>query len=167
MVAIAATACGQLTTVKEILFPGHKNEITYIYANNHEEMSRIESWMHDLSTWATRKGILNTSEMPVYSKTFYVDNLEVNYDESLNTEEWMTEPFETGVAEEPLQVEEWMAVPFESSNEEQNLVVEEWMTAPFTSSIGEKELEVEAWMTAPFNASEVAGPDGQDLSARN
>ena len=100
--------------------------------------------------------------------SFYVNNLEVSYENELRAESWMTEPFSNEL-EASDAVESWMTEPF--SNElEVSDAVELWMTEPFSNELEAAEAiepwmtemlyeeleagaEVESWMTIPVYAS--------------
>ena len=80
--------------------------------------------------------------------SFYVNNLEVSYENELRAESWMTEPFSNEL-EASDAVESWMTEPF--SNElEVSDAVELWMTEPFSNEL-EVSDAVELWMTEPFS----------------
>jgi hypothetical protein len=91
--------------------------------------------------------ISNTAAGPVISRTIHTSTVEVIFEEQLEVESWMTEPFEGGF-DRKLEVESWMTKPFETSLEE-TIEVEEWMTSPFEIAL-EEDILVETWMTAPF-----------------
>jgi len=81
--------------------------------------------------------------------SFYVNNLEVSYENELLAESWMTEPFSNEM-EAAENVESWMTEPF--SNElEAAEGIEPWMTQVLFEE-EESDVEVESWMTVPVYA---------------
>ena len=77
-----------------------------------------------------------------FGKTSVTDN--IDFENELMMESWMTSPFESSEAD--VVVETWMTISFDSN--EDDLVLENWMTLPFQSD--GNDLMVENWMTSPF-----------------
>jgi hypothetical protein len=80
--------------------------------------------------------------------SFYVNNLEVSYENELLAESWMTEPFSNEM-EAAETVESWMTEPFNNEMEAAE-TVESWMTEPFSNEMEAAET-VESWMAEPFS----------------
>jgi hypothetical protein len=80
--------------------------------------------------------------------SFYVNNLEVSYENELLAESWMAEPFSNEM-EAAETVESWMTEPF-SNEMEAAEAVESWMTEPFSNEMEAAEA-VESWMVEPFS----------------
>ena len=156
LVALTTTSFGQLSSIKERLFNKQNNKVEYItaeYSNN--ESSRIETWMHDLHSWASNRASRTSFEAPVVTRAIFIEHVEVIYEEELGLENWMATPFECCVGDEVLSLESWMTTPFKSEFAEEELCMETWMVAPFESTIVDEELILESWMTAPFEIAEV------------
>ena len=80
--------------------------------------------------------------------SFNVNNVEVSFENALETEAWMTESF-TNKIETTVTVESWMTESF--SNElEAEVEVENWMTESLSNEL-EAEMTVESWMTESFS----------------
>lgn len=80
------------------------------------------------------------------------ESAELEYEATLELEDWMTLPFEAGLLETELVLENWMTTSFAEESAEETMVVEDWMTTPFEISLQEESLEMEDWMNAPFFA---------------
>ena len=148
LVALTATSFGQRSSIRERLFNKSNNQVEFITADyNSDESSRIENWMHDLRSWASNKNSRDTYSAPVVTRTIFVEQADVVYEEQLGIESWMTTPFECAVAEEELGIESWMTAPFESNLTEEDLYLESWMTVPFESL---EDIEIEDWMATAW-----------------
>ena len=148
LVALTATSFGQRSSIKERLFNKQNNQVEYSTADySMNETSRIESWMHDVRSWASNRISRDTYKTPAVSQTIFVERIEVIYEDELHLESWMATPFESSIAEEEINLESWMATPFESSIAEEEITIESWMTTPFEAA---QDIEVEAWMTSAW-----------------
>lgn len=145
LVALATASFGQRTFSLERLLPAQNLDVPGILAENQTEANRIEIWMHDLHGRASSKMLWNVYEAPVVSRTIFVEEAEVVYDESLELETWMIVPFEKDLNEVELTLEPWMTSPFETNPLEDDLVLESWMTTSFEAA---EDIELEGWMTA-------------------
>ena len=151
LVALTATSFGQLSNFKEKMFAKRNNTVAIYTANYTNNESRIESWMHDLRSWASDRRTSEECSAPVVAESFVIESVDVVYEEELFTETWMSAPFETDLYEEALNLESWMSAPFETDVYEEVLVLENWMTSPFDTEIAEEEIAIESWMTAVWN----------------
>lgn len=155
LVALATTAFGQRSSLKERLFKKQKSEVEYISANyDSRQEGRIEGWMHDLKSWSESRNQGDASDAPLVCRTILCAQVEVVFDEEIVLERWMGSAFESGLAEEELFLESWMAVPFESGLSEEELCMEAWMAFPFEISAVDEELVLESWMTVPFETGD-------------
>ena len=151
LVTLTATSFGQLSNFKEKLFAKRTNTVAIYTANYTNNESRIETWMHDLRSWASERRTNDGVEAPVVAESFVIESADVVYEETLTIENWMSAPFETDVYEEALTLESWMSVPFETGVYEEALNLESWMTSPFETGLVEEEIAIETWMTAAWN----------------
>jgi len=78
---------------------------------------------------------------------FIMDQPEIIYEGSYETERWMTIPFERSHMEADLILEAWMIQPFYSQASEEELSLESWMMVSFG---WEEFTEVENWMTSTW-----------------
>ena len=148
LVALATTSFAQRSSFKERLFNKQNNQIEYVsaeYSNN--ESSRIESWMHDLHSWASNRASRDAYIAPVVTRTIVIEQADVVYEEELGMENWMATPFESTFDEEEICVETWMVSPFENTIVDEELILESWMTTPFEVA---EVIELEEWMTAAW-----------------
>jgi len=154
LVALTTTAFAQHIFNSERVSPKQYHQIAHFFADKNPENNRIEIWMHDFQGRASKKASWDVYEAPVVTRTLFVEQVEVIYEEGLRLESWMTAPFESNLAEEELNVEPWMTAPFENDIAEEELFLESWMVAPFESNLAEEDLTLESWMTTPFEAAE-------------
>ena len=148
LVALATTSFAQRSSIKDRLFPNNTNQIEFVTADyNITESTRIENWVHDLHSWSSSKYSRNAYEAPEVSRTIFLEQVEVVYEENLELESWMTNTFECGLCEEEIFVESWMNTPFESRLVEEDLFLESWMVVPFEST---EVSEVEDWMVCAW-----------------
>jgi len=85
---------------------------------------------------------------PVVCMSFTMDQPEIIYEDSYETEKWMTTPFSISVPEAEPKLEAWMSDPFYSRFVEANPPIESWMSTPFETA---ESIEIENWMTAAWN----------------
>lgn len=154
MIALATTSFAQHIFNIERVSPKQYHQIAHFSADKNPENNQIEIWMHDLQGRASKKVSWDVYEAPDVTRTLFVEQVEVIYEEVLGLESWMTAPFESNLAEEELYVEPWMTAPFENDIAEEELFLESWMVAPFESNLAEEDLTLESWMTTPFEAAE-------------
>ena len=151
LVTLTATSFGQLSNFKERMFAKRNNTVAIYTANYTSNESRVESWMHDLRSWASDRIAKEEPEAPIVIESFVIESAEVVFEEELSMENWMSAPFETNVYEEALTLESWMSAPFETGVYEEALSLESWMTTPFETELVEEEIAIETWMTAAWN----------------
>ena len=148
LVALTATSFGQRSVTRERLFNKHNNQIEYITAEyNYNENSRIENWIHDLPSWVSNRAARNLYVAPAVTESFFIEQVDLVYEEQLGIESWMVIPFEFGVVEEKYGLESWMTTPFENSLAEEEISLDPWMTIPFESN---EEIEIEDWMVSAW-----------------
>jgi hypothetical protein len=146
LIALTATAFGQISSFRDRVHPGKKQLSPFMTAEYSSRTSQFKAFLSDV--FAVGRGDLNpdgTTE-PVVLECYITDNVDISYQEEVNVENWMTEPFETG---ETLELESWMSQPF---SWDEALAMESWMSAPFLNS---EIVPVERWMTEPFNTGEM------------
>ncbi|MEN8226528.1 MAG: hypothetical protein ABFS38_00130 [Bacteroidota bacterium] len=125
LVALATAAIGQRTFVLERLFPDRDHQEVILTSENQTECSRVEFWIHNLQGKSSKKVTWDVYETPTVTQTFFVEQVEVIYEEEVGLESWMSSPFESSFAEEDIILESWMTIPF---NEPEVMEIEEWMT---------------------------------------
>jgi hypothetical protein len=130
LVALTATSLGQLS-LKERIFSNHNDRSGHYIAHNRSDVSMMESWMYDLSSWAGEKPSRHVNKTPVAPNLFHIEQHDFVREEALILESWMTAPFETSVSEEALILESWMTAPFESTVNEGEIIFESWMATPW------------------------------------
>ncbi len=123
LVALATAAMGQRTLLMEQSQPNQNDQVAYFTANASEH-SNIDIWRYDTEGGTSKKVSWIVYEAPVVTRTIFVQQAEILYEEDISTEKWMTAPFESSVAEEELHLESWMTSPFKAF---QVIKVEEWM----------------------------------------
>ncbi len=96
----------------------------------------------------TTKLILSITLVALTISTFGRVESNVNLDNEITIECWMTSPFEAVALENDLALENWMTSPFEAVSLESDLALENWMTSPFEASV--ERLNLECWMVTPF-----------------
>ncbi|MCK5134344.1 MAG: hypothetical protein KAR19_01050 [Bacteroidales bacterium] len=96
LVALVTTSFGQLASIdghsrlnalKNRIFPNRNTEVVYSKANY---------------------------EAPVVSRSIFIEQAEIIFEDDVLMENWMTAPFESSVAEEEISIESWMTAPFEA-----------------------------------------------------
>ena len=169
LAALTTTGFAQLNSIKERLFSRNNDQLVFVNADFGAGSSRMESWMHDFQGWTNERFSHAIYKDPVVTNTFYLDKVEVIYEEELFMEDfmaapfknvfveeaialepWMSTPFETGLAEETLSQEPWMAVPFGKELTQEIMPLESWMVTPFENGLVEKVVLLESWMGIPF-----------------
>ena len=81
---------------------------------------------------------------PVVIQSFVMLQPEIIYEDSYETESWMTSPFYSHILEADPSIEAWMIQPFGRLVAEERLLLEPWMTMPFGL---DESIEIEPWMT--------------------
>jgi len=103
LLTLSAITFAQPSSRKERLSNKQAKQPVYMVADySPNESSRLESWMHDLSSWANKKSSKDTYEVPVVTESYFVENADVVYEGDFSTESWMTTSFECGPAEEAI-----------------------------------------------------------------
>jgi len=126
LLTMAAITFAQPSSRKERLSNEQTRQPVYMHTDySPNENSRLENWMHDLSSWANSRASRDIYEAPVVAEAYFIESADVVYEGDLLIESWMTTSFECGPAEEPLTIESWMTEPFEAAD---HIEVEEWMT---------------------------------------
>lgn len=144
LLSLATFSFGQQSSLFEKVFHGRSNKVEYITANHVTGPGRMEMKVQELL--GMNKGFAIKDE-PVVYLSYTVARADVVYEEAINTEEWMTSPFEAGLPEAVISVEPWMLSPFDSGPIENDLSVERWMTTPFDT---DENIEIESWMTTTW-----------------
>jgi hypothetical protein len=108
------------------------------------QLTRFETWVSGIHGRIGHHRQTGT-DLPVISRTFYSDEMDVSYEKEDFIESWMAIPFEAPFSEDDLIMEAWMSQPFETDELSDAPILEEWMITPFET---EELIPVEAWMTA-------------------
>jgi hypothetical protein len=132
---------GQKSSLIEKVFHGRSNKVEYITAHHVTAPGKIEMKVQELLGMSNEFALLDE---PVVYLSYTVARADVVYEEAINTEAWMTSPFEASLPEAGISVEPWMMSPFDSGLTENELSVERWMTTPFET---DEDIKVESWMT--------------------
>ena len=140
LLALATTASSQRTS------NSNEDRAEFINVSYTIENSRIANKIGDFLDRFSRPEKAPVLE-PVVSMSFVMDQPDVVYEETYNTESWMTAPFKCFVSEADMNLELWMISPFFCNVSEADLPVESWMTAPFEAA---ESIEVESWMTSAW-----------------
>ena len=131
LIALSTAASGQRTYLLERQFPNRDNHMAILSSDQRMESNPVDLWIYDNNGWARKKISYKVYEAPLPSMTIYFDQYEILYEEDLQTEHWMTQPFETLLAEPALTIESWMVKPFDEIVIEEELTLESWMGEPF------------------------------------
>ena len=123
LVALATVAMGQRTLHLERINPDQDAQIAYLTAHSTNQ-NEVDIWSHEAYGKPDKKVSWRVFEAPAESKTLFVKQAEIFYEEDIRTEMWMTAPFENSTEQEEQNLEGWMTKPFKIA---QAIRVEEWM----------------------------------------
>jgi len=123
LVAMATVAIGQRTLHLKRINPDQDAQIAYL-SEHSTNQNEVDIWSHDAYGREDKKVSWRDFEAPADSKTIFVKQAEIFYEEDIRTETWMTTPFENSVEQEEQILDGWMTKPFKIA---QAIRVEEWM----------------------------------------
>lgn len=103
-------------------------QIMEVSFENHGRSFDLKQWLSSSFGQNTYTDFEAEIDEPVILYTYRISNADLVYEQALDTEEWMTAPFECDKFENDLEVEQWMTLPFSREMEEEP-EVEEWMTS--------------------------------------